>query len=540
MDEAATAGSSRRLLGLTLTLLAAAVAESLADWGRLRVMARVGQETVLELRLRILDHLVRLPHAFFDRVRTGDLVSRVVGDVDAVASLYTRAAALTAGNLVILTASLLLSASWSAQLGLIYLLTLPFLLHYVVVFARRVRPALTRSRLLEGDLTARIRDALEGQAFLAGLAGIDATVGRLETASDDVRRARGSTAATVAFWRGYPVFLLAAAAALVVLVGGNAVRSGSMTVGTLAGALALYGILLRPLRQTGFMYSLVLRATASGERIFEILDVALPVPERPDPVRLPAPEGRLCFEGVSFAYPEGPMVLRDIDLTVEPGELVALVGSSGAGKSTLVHLLPRFHDPTAGRILLDGINVADLSLADLRATVGVAFQTSFILDATFRENLTWGRPGASEAELWEALATAALDDLVRGLPDGLDTPLGHRGLRLSGGERQRLALARVLLYDPRVLLLDEPTASLDPATESALGRALALSRRGRTTIVVAHRLWTVRSADRIVVLEGGRVADHAESTPTVTAHDQLVERGGPYAALWAVRTGERS
>jgi ABC-type multidrug transport system fused ATPase/permease subunit len=297
-------------------------------------------------------------------------------------------------------------------------------------------------------------------------------------------------------------------------------------------------MLLRPIRQTGMMLNVVMQALAAAERVFEVLDTEPDVQDAPDAYPLPPIEGHVRFEDVGFRYdggPDGAHALHGVDLEAAPGEMVALVGPSGAGKTTLVHLLPRFYDTQEGRITIDGHDISQVTVGSLRDAIGIALQTVFLFDASIGENIAYGHPHATQREIEWAARVVQMHDFIQSLPLGYGTPVGERGVRLSGGQKQRIALARVLLTDPRILILDEPTSSVDADTERRMQQALQEVRAGRTTFVIAHRLWTVQQADQILVLRDGRIVERASSTPERSAHETLLAAGGFYDQVYALQ-----
>jgi ABC-type multidrug transport system fused ATPase/permease subunit len=311
-----------------------------------------------------------------------------------------------------------------------------------------------------------------------------------------------------------------------------------ISLGTLIGFATYIQMLLRPIRQTGMMLNVVVQSLAAAERVFEVLDTQPDVRDAPGAYALPPIEGHVRFEGVGFRYdggPEGVEALRDVDLEAAPGEMVALVGPSGAGKTTLVHLLPRFYDPQWGRIIIDGHDIAKVTVESLRDAIGIALQTVFLFDASIGENIAYGSPHATQHQIEWAAGVVQMHDFIRSLPLGYGTPVGERGVRLSGGQKQRLALARVLLTNPRILILDEPTSSVDADTERRMQQALQEVRAGRTTFVIAHRLWTVQQADQILVLRDGQIVERAHSTPEGSAHQALLAAGGFYSQVYALQ-----
>ena len=316
------------------------------------------------------------------------------------------------------------------------------------------------------------------------------------------------------------------AAVIIIVFGGWRVIDGAMTIGTLTAFYSYVLTMFAPVRWMTFVNQMGQQAMAAGERVFEILDTALDVTEKPDAVALPRLEGRIELEGVTFAYGKGAPLLKEITATVEPGQTLALVGPSGSGKTTLINLIPRFYDVTQGAVRVDGHDVRDVALASLRAQVGMVMQETFLFNVTIRDNICYGRAEATQEEVEAAARAAAAHDFIAEFPEGYETLIGERGVRLSGGQRQRLAIARAILVDPRILILDEATSSVDTRTDYLIRRALDGLMRGRTTVVIAHRLSTVQRAHQILVLEGGRVTArgaHAELLRTSPLYRHLYE-----------------
>jgi ATP-binding cassette subfamily B protein len=312
------------------------------------------------------------------------------------------------------------------------------------------------------------------------------------------------------------------------MVGGEMVSSGSLSTGDFVAFMLYLGMLIFPLRMLGMWVGEGQRATASGERIFEIIDEPEMIQDRPDAGLLPAGPGLVRFEGVSFGYDTGREVLSELDLELAPGKTVALIGHTGSGKTSLASLIPRFYDVSSGRLTIDGADVRDVTLASLRREIGVIAQDPFLFSATVRENLTFGRPDASDEEIEEAARHAQAQEFIERLPQGYDTVIGERGITLSGGQRQRLAIARALVVDPRILILDDATASVDASTEARIRQGLRRAMKGRTTVIVAHRLSTIALADEIVVLDHGRIAargTHDEVLATSEVYREIYEHG---------------
>ncbi|MGM0411489.1 MAG: ABC transporter ATP-binding protein, partial [Bacillota bacterium] len=327
-----------------------------------------------------------------------------------------------------------------------------------------------------------------------------------------------------AFWMPYVNFLMGLGTSLVVWYGGRLVIGKAITLGTLAGFISYISMLLRPVRQTGMMINFSSQAAAAAERIFEVMDKKSEVKELPGAHEIKDVKGKVEYKDVNFSYDKKKKVLKDINLDVNAGDTVAIVGPTGAGKSTLIHLLPRFYDPDQGEILIDGENIKNLTLESLREEIGIVLQHTFFFAASVKENITYGRPEANIEDIKKAAKIAQIHDFISSLPLGYETPIGERGVNLSGGQKQRLAMARVLLTNPALLILDEPTSSIDASTEEKMQKALKEVIKNRTTFVIAHRLWTVKNADKIIVIKDGKIVEKGK-------HEELLQRDGFYSEV---------
>src|SRR5215217_7929915 len=495
----------------------------------------VGQHVMHGLRTSVFGHLQRQSLGFFTRTRGGEVQSRLTNDIGSMQSVVTSTATSAASNAttVIGTAVAMVALSW--RLSLLSLIVLPPAV-WLTRRVARMRRAITAQRQRRlADLHSQVEEGLSISGVLLGktlgagpaqnrrFAQTSTDLVALEVRSQLAGRWRMATMSIV--FAGIP--------ALIYLAAGLPATSGGMTIGTLVAFTALQGTLFRPLMGLLDLSVTLTSSMALFSRVFEYLDLPVDIddPASPVPVDHSAVRGEVRFEHVGFRYPDGPRpALSDIDVAVPAGSSLALVGATGSGKSTLASLVARLNDPTTGRVLIDGVDVRDMTLADLARVVGVVSQETYLLHGTIRENLRHAKPDATDAEMESAARRAQIHDAIAALPDGYDTVVGARGHRFSGGEKQRLAIARTLLRDPRVLVLDEATSALDTGTERAVQAALDEASRGRTTITIAHRLSTVRHADRIAVLDAGRVAESG-------THDELVIRGGRYAAL--VPAGDR-
>jgi ATP-binding cassette, subfamily B, multidrug efflux pump len=534
IDQLILDGQTERIIWAAGGLLLLSLLQGGIDFLRLYLTAYVGQRIVFEIRNAVFEHLSRLSFSFYDQARTGDLMSRVTADVDALNNFFGRAAVIVLTNVLTLLGILGVLLVWDWRLALIYLLCLPLIAHGMWVYARRVRPAMGRVRRALAALSTALQESLVGVLVVKLFGREPFERARIDRRSKQVLQANLETARITSRWMPYAHVVMGVATALVLWGAGGAAIADLISLGVLVGFTTYVQILLRPIRQTGMMLSMSLQALAAAERVFEVLDTRPDVRDAPGAYPLPPVEGWVRFEDVSFAYEAGSgevEALREVNLEAAPGELVALVGPSGAGKSTLVHLLPRFYEVQAGRITIDGHDIRQVTVESLRDAIGIALQTVFLFDASIGENIAYGNPQATQEEIEAAAQVVQMHDFITSLPLGYGTPVGERGVRLSGGQKQRIALARVLLTDPRILILDEPTSSVDAETERQLQQALEQVRAGRTTFVIAHRLWTVQAADQILVLRAGRIVEQARGTPERSAHAALLAADGLYAQL---------
>ncbi|MGV9973211.1 ABC transporter ATP-binding protein [Nocardia beijingensis] len=514
--------------------------------------ARIGEGLILDLRTAVFDHVQKMPVAFFTRTRTGALVSRLNNDVIGAQRAFSDTLSGVVANLVTLalTLGVMISISW--QITLLALVLLPVF----VLPARRMGNRLADLQREAARLNAAMSTQMT-ERFSAPGATLVKLFGRPEQESDEfalrARRVRNIGVRTAMLQTVFVTSLTlvsALAIALVYGLGGWYALRGQLDAGAVVSLSLLLTRLYTPLTALASARMEIMAALVSFERVFEVLDLKPLIEDAPD--AKPVPDGPVAVEldAVSFGYPSadkvslasledvanldtrgGVRVLHDVSLRAEPGQLIALVGSSGAGKSTIAQLVSRLYDVDAGAVRLNGVDVRELTTASLRDTVGLVTQDGHLFHDTIRVNLLLARPEATEDELWDALQRARLRDLVASLPDGLATVVGERGYRLSGGERQRLTIARLLLKQPRVVILDEATASLDSTSEAAVQEALSEALEGRTALVIAHRLSTIRAADQILVLEEGRIVERGN-------HSQLLNADGRYAELYRTQFAE--
>ena len=540
------AGAGTLVVKLALAIALLAVADAFLSLAQRWYSARIGEGIILDLRTRVYDHVQRMPLQFFTRTQTGALVSRLNNDVTGAQRAFTSTLSGVVSNVIqlVLTAAVMFSLSW--QITVLSLLLLPMF----IIPARRVGKRLAEITRESYNLDAKMNATMTERFNVSG-ALLVKLFGRPQAEAakfgERAERVRDIGVQQAMYSRTFFVAMLLVASlaqALTYGLGGWLAVTGSVTAGTVVTLALLLTRLYGPLTALSNVRVDVMSALVSFDRVFEVLDLKPGIEEKPDAVTLPAGAGSVEFRGVRFRYPsadevslatledvttldrtENAPVLKGVDFSVEPGQMVALVGPSGAGKSTTSMLVSRVYDATDGAVLVGGVDVRDATLASLRDTIGVVTQDSHLFHETIAENLRYARPEATDDDLWTALDRAQVGELVRGLPDQLDTVVGERGYRFSGGEKQRIAIARLLLKAPSIVILDEATAHLDSETELLIQQALAAGLAGRTSIVIAHRLSTIQAADQILVVEAGRIVERGR-------HGDLVAEGGLYAELY--------
>jgi ABC-type multidrug transport system fused ATPase/permease subunit len=483
------------------------------------------QKVLFDLRSDLYGRLQSLPLTWFDHRSTGDIMTRVVEDVNNVERVLIDG--IEQGAVAVLQIAVVLGLMfwWSPPLALCALTPVPFLIAGAMAYTLTAGKRYGIQRRAASDLNSLLHDNLDGIRQIKGYARESAEHSRFNTSSEKLRQA---TLIVMRAWAFYNpgMSLFSSMGSLVVLgYGGYAAINGQLDLGVLVAFLVLVRFLYEPVGRLHQLNQILQAGRAAGKRVFDILDAE---PE-PDAGHAPVPSpmrGEIEFKNINFAYGDGPDVLREINLTAKPGETIALVGPTGAGKSSLVGLLMRFYESTGGTIMLDGQDLRSFAKSDLRRMIGLVSQESFLFNGTVADNLRFGKPDATDDELWTALRAANAATFVEKLPKQLDTEVGERGVRLSVGEKQRISIARALLKDPPVLLLDEATASVDNTTEKLIQQALDRLLQKRTSFVIAHRLSTVRHADQIIVLDHGKIVERGK-------HDELLARGGLYAKLCA-------
>ncbi len=525
IDTVVAEGEQTALMWLAVAVVGAGAMRGISAFGYSYLTEVVSQRTAYDIRNALYDKLQRLSFAFHDQAQTGELMSRGTADVEAIRMFFGRGllGMLQIAVLFVAITVLLIQANWPLAL-----LTMAFLAAVgwrAVVVARLLRPIWLKIQQLMAVLGTILEENLTGVRVVRSFAHEQEESKKFSGQATVLYDEHIYATRKRAFNLSLMVFLVTIPIPIILWYGGRQVAAGAMTLGQLSQFIFYLIIMAMPVRRLAFITNILSRTVSGGQRILEILDTESVVQEKPGAVELSNVQGAVRFEDVSFGYDRSAPVLKNVDFNVQPGELVALVGGLGSGKSTIAHLIPRFYDVTGGRISIDGIDIRDVTLESLRGTVGIVQQHTFLFSATIRDNIAYGTMDADMEQVVAAARAAQLHDFIESLPEGYDTWVGERGVTLSGGQRQRLAVARTLLMNPRILIMDDSTSSVDVETELLMRRALQELIKGRTTFIITHRLSIIRNADLILVLRDGEIAERG-------THNELMSTDGLYREIY--------
>ncbi len=522
------AGQDRTvILSSALMLVGLAVTGGVASFLQGYFSARASHGAAFDMRNAIFDKLQRLSFSYHDKAQAGQLITRVTSDVDLVRDFVGGGLVQTVSALILLIGAVTFLLRLDPTLATAALVVIPATAVVLLLFVRRLGPMFKEFQVRLAALNTILQENVAGARVVRAFAREDLETDRYDTANSTLLAQGLEVRRVVA--NAFPLLFGVGTIGVAIVTWAGAVRivAGTLTVGELVAFTAYLFLLLQPLFIIGFGAQAIARAGASAERLFEVLDTPEDVSEKPGAVELGALSGRVTLRDVHFRYPGAEReILEGVDLDVEPNTTVAVVGGTGSGKSTLVNLIPRFYDVSSGAVLLDGVDVRDATLASIRGQIGFVMQDSVLFSGTIRENIAYGRPDATLSEIELAARSAQAHDFIAAFPEGYETRVGERGVKLSGGQRQRIAIARAVLIDPRVLVMDDSTSAVDSETEAAIRAQLDELMRGRTAFIVAQRLSTAREADLVVVLHEGRIADSG-------THEELLERSCLYAEIAA-------
>jgi ABC-type multidrug transport system fused ATPase/permease subunit len=518
-------GDMDTLMVWLLLLAAAALARGVFVYAQTYLAERLGQVVAYDFRNDIYERLQRLSYAYHDNAEIGQIMSRATQDVEGVRMFVNMGVIRFAYVIVLVVASYGLMISTNAKVGLTALAFVPLVAIQASTVSLKLRPIWLKVQDLQGQMSNVLQENLTGQRVVKAFSRTEFEQQKFDAKTTQLFDESYRTAKFQAFNEPFLMGVWLLSLAVVFWMGVIEIRAGNMTPGQLT-AFQLYLTLMQvPVRSIGFIINIFARAHSAGNRVFEILDAPSPVEEKADAVPLRAEHGEVRFENVSFAYDEGTPVLRDVNIVAERGQTVALLGPTGSGKSSLVNLLPRFYDPSSGRVVIDGQDVRDVTLDSLRQSIGIVQQDGFLFIMSIRDNIRYGRPDATDEEVIAAAKAARLHDFIVSQPDGYDTWVGERGTTLSGGQRQRVAIARTLLLDPKVLIFDDSTAAVDMRTEFQIQEALHTLMKDRPTFVIAQRLRTVMEADQILVMRDGHIEEQG-------THSELLDANGFYRQIY--------
>ncbi|UMZ74310.1 ABC transporter ATP-binding protein [Natranaerofaba carboxydovora] len=508
VDNIIAEGNRNLLVIFALIMIAVSLIKGIVDFLQRYLAELASQRVIHRLRSDLYSQLNRLSFFFYDEKKTGDIMSRLTSDTETLRRFFSFVSINIVANIATIFGVLIILFIWDYRLAMMYILMLPLMFHAMKKYANKVSPVYKQSRKRLASLTDNVQETFSKIETVKLLGGESYEEELFDKENNGYREANINASKISAFWMPYVHFLLGLATSLVIFIGGLLAIRGEVTIGILLGFTSYLAILTRPIRQTGMMINLVSRAIAGGERIFELLEEEPDIKDKPDATPLPPIKGKVEYQKVSFSYTEDNKILRDISFAAQPGETIAIVGPTGAGKTSLIHLLPRFYDPIEGNIYIDGYNIKDVTISSLRNQIGIIMQHDMLFSTSIKNNISYGNPDATDEEITHCAKLARIHDFVTSLPEGYETQVGEKGVKLSGGEIQRVIIARLLLQDPGLIIMDESTSNLDEKVEEDIQKAFRELFNNRTVFVIAHRLWTIKEADKILVIKDGVLAEY--------------------------------
>lgn len=530
VDDALKGGHYDRLPYYALGIIALSIISGVFTFGQQYLTEYTAQKTIYDIRNRLFDHIQRLSFSYHDEAETGQLISRATADVQALSRFLGHGITHVVTDTLVFLGVLIICLRMNWHLALVSLSTSPLLVVAVFKFGGTIRPLYTAVQNQLGDMTTAIQQNLMGIRVVKAFAREDHEIEKFDKQSYGLYERNMAAARVSAKYMPFMDYMTAVATTLILWYGGTQVIHGALKLGELLAFNAYLLMLIGRVRMAGWIVNMTQNATAAADRVFEILDTHPEAHLKDGSKALATCTGCVEFRNVSFAYNDGSRVLSNINLDVKPGEMVAFVGPTGSGKSTIINLLPRFYDVTDGSILIDGVDIRDYKLESLRKQIGIVAQETFLFGDTAKENIAYGKPDADLEEVIEAAKSANIHSFIESLPEGYETQIGERGVNLSGGQKQRISIARALLMNPPILIMDDSTSSVDTETEMMIQKALVSLTESRTTFVIAQRISTVQRADKIVVLDKGRIVE-------MGTHKELLAKGGLYSEIYRLQFG---
>lgn len=519
------------LLIFSLALVIIAIIEGALNYVQRYLLTIISQRAGFDMRDDMYNSLLEQSFSFYDHQRTGQLMARATGDINMLGRFFNMAFRMAISNTLVLLLVLYSMLSLSVELSVIALLTLPALLAATTTYSRKVRPMWAEVREQNGVITSVIQENLSGLRVVRGFSREDHEEEKFSAEVLKFFNINVTMAKIRAFFMPLASLISSVGIVIIIWYGGNKVIAGSLSLGSVLAFYFYMARLMGPVRMLGFMTSMFVRAQTAADRVFEIVDAEIDVSDKDDAMEFKSVDGHLVFEDVWFSYDGKNMVLKDIDLDVKPGQTVAILGATGSGKSSIINLIPRFYDATKGSIKLDDVDLRDLTIKNLRSHIGIVRQDPYIFSSTLRENIAYGVEGATSKAVEEAAKQAKIHEFIVNLPDGYDTKVGERGVTLSGGQKQRVAIARALVKNPKILILDDSTSSVDTKTEYEIQQALDALLENRTTFIITQRLSSIKKADYIIVLEDGVIAEEG-------GHEKLMDLDGIYRKLYDTQVSD--